>query len=101
MRKRIINRFIIPVSLFLLIVTITFFWIGWHNIDNSFNVLKISYDTDLDIFYNNCDKTAYGNCISYTSMYVLGMNLMSMCNGMLALLCVVLLVLYIQGEKEK
>jgi len=57
---------------FLLIISGVFiFYIGFHNLDLSVNMLKVSYDYKLD-FYKMFDTTLGEETISYTGGYILG-----------------------------
>ncbi len=59
----------------LVLLCLNFFWVGFHNVDNTLNALKFSYDNNID-FYSYCDQTALGGCIDYLSLYMIGMYLM-------------------------
>ena len=74
----------------LVLVCLNFLWVGFHNVDNTLNALKFSYDNDID-FYSYCDQTALGGCIDYLSLYMIGMYLMYMTFFIMAVTIIYLL----------
>ena len=46
--------------------------LGSHNIDNAWNMLKISYIEDADYFYTYCDRNGSGGCVGFSNLYILG-----------------------------
>jgi len=71
-----------------------FSWIGFHNTDLAVNVLKISYDNGINLFYGSCDMNALGNCLSYPKIYsTYGVSFMNM-----AIIAQTLLLFYVIYE---
>ncbi len=75
-KQRIELNVIDLVYILILFVCFSFWWIGFHNIDNSYNMLKISYDEGLDVYYSYVEHTAETQTLSYFNLYLLGMSLM-------------------------
>ena len=90
---------IISNSLFVLVASIITFYIGFNDIDNSINALKISYDYDLDLFYNVCDQTPIGVCYSYTNMYKLGVALIVASNVTLSTLVIYFIAKFVKEQQ--
>jgi len=48
------------------------FFMGIHNVDLSFNVLKLSYDTGMNFWGNRVDLNLDGTPRSYSTIYING-----------------------------
>ena len=76
-RTYIINGILFSVGIALIILSISTFYIGFHNVDLSFNVLKMSYDDDNLDFYSSVDRyNLKGDTMTYIDLYILGHNYM-------------------------
>ena len=64
---------IIPTTL---IIALMFFFIGFHNVDLSVNVLKISHDYSINLFDDGYDISAVGEKVNYVSLYRKGIVIM-------------------------
>lgn len=62
--------------IFCLLVFVFFYYtmIGFHNVDLSYNILKLSYDNDENYYYDYIDCNLF-KCYSYAELYTSGMTL--------------------------
>lgn len=82
----------------LLFLALSLGWIGQHNIDNSWNVLLISYNEKLDLYNSHCDMTATGNCIKFDRLYVIGQICVLASKVILAIDVLLLFFMYLYKE---
>ena len=75
------------VFLFVIAFSLYFFMIGLHNVDLSFNALKISYDKEINLFYDSQDCNEF-TCRSFMDLYLLGFRLMQSSMSILVFSCV-------------
>ncbi len=72
--KRAVSRFHIELGLAvnfgLILAAVCLFFIGFHNLDLSFNMLKLSYDAELD-YYSLVDTAMSGKDFSYNHGYII------------------------------
>lgn len=88
--KQTIKRTMYQVSIFIQLLalcsSIALFFIGFHNVDLSVNVMRISMFENLD--YNHySDTTLNGSILNYDCIYILGLKQM-----FIAMLCLTLLI---------
>lgn len=70
------ERTITLIFSFLLVITgISLFFIGFHDIDLSYNMLYLSYDTKIDIYKNYIDKSIFGEIKTFPEWYLFGWKL--------------------------
>lgn len=84
MKKKNMQTTIEFIFLFVIIFSLMFFMIGFHNVDLSYNILKYSYDNDVNWYYKNKDCNNF-ICYSYVKLYIIGMETMRISLGTLVL----------------
>lgn len=57
----------------LVMLSVYVFFAGFHNIDLSYNILKLSYQENQTYYEDYCDITNYGNCVTYSFAYRMGL----------------------------
>lgn len=80
---KMINQIFIIINLCVLVLAVSVFFIGFHNVDLSHNVLKLSYMENLT-YTDYYDITSNGSSLTYDDGYILGLNQMTMAVILLA-----------------
>ena len=57
------------ILMFLFIASLLSISIGYHAIDTSYNILKLSYENNVNYYYDYCDETLANKCISIPAEY--------------------------------
>ena len=74
MTKQKTNHLIEFIIISAILLSLVVIFIGSHNIDNSWNMLSISYYEELS-YDSYCDRTYSGECIDYDNLYMLGQTM--------------------------
>lgn len=80
---KMINQIFIIINLCVLVLAVSVFFIGFHNVDLSHNVLKLSYMENLT-YAKYYDITSNGSLLTYDDGYRLGLKQMAIAVILLA-----------------